>query len=99
MSMPTEVSAIFSEGLGTCPFQKQLAQTDLVPITAPQLALIRVGPASAQTQGTSWLGATPQGGAHIGKQFERSPSPFELQLEDPGPPEWTACHASFTETQ
>lgn len=85
--------------LKTCPFQKQLAQTDLVPITAPQLALIRVGPASAQAQGTSWLSATPQGGAHIGKQCKHSPSPFGLQFEGPGPPEWRACHSLCRDTK
>lgn len=106
MTMPSEVSAIFSEWQIKSPslvswpleastnethtwreqwagpkphqaaFQKQLAQTDLVPITAPQLALIRVGPASAQAQGTSWLSATPQGGAHIEKQCKHSPFPI-----------------------
>lgn len=43
------------------------------------------GWASAQAQGTSWLSATPQGGAHMGKKCKHPPTPmFGLQLKGPG---------------
>lgn len=34
------------------------------------------GWASAQAQGTSWLSATPQGGAHMGKKCKHPPTPM-----------------------
>lgn len=55
--------------------QKQLARLPWCPSQPHSWPLSGWGWASARAQGTSWLSATPQGGAQFGKQSKHSPPP------------------------